>query len=704
MRSFGSGKRGGDRVVALAFLLLVLLLLGVSRSRAQSSFFDDFDDGDLSEYGQLGGNWGTVVESGRGLVLRQTTNQATIFFAQSESFSGSYQVKAVIWNEDNDNAGVAFGVNTADADNFYSCSATADNGFQAGIWRHVNDLSGAPTTMLAGVSWDYVRSRWYTVTITVDQTANTIQCQWESAEAGVEFDVTAVDPGPSGSVGIWLSSQDNFKGDLLEVSPLGPVDMTAPVVGVASPTAVTNTSDFDLIFTATDDVGVSECRYELDGTSTPLAGCSNTVLTSISLEPHQLQVFATDTSGNTGSSPLIGFTVTDDVSPPQWNPVPVNQTIRDDELLSYQVNAADNHSVAYTVSDTTNFTINPTTGLLVSNTTLPLGDYPITITAQDNATNQTNANITITVVLVAPNVPPADFTVAFIGDQDSGADPLAVLELIRDEGADMVMHQGDFDYNDNPTAWDQLITSVLGADFPYFASIGNHDDTAWSGSNGYQAKLTARLARVPDATCTGDYGVNSACTYQGLFFILSGAGEMGSNHEAYITAQLAQTDYLWRVCSWHRNMTAMQIGEKGDDTGWGVYEACRNGGAMIVTGHEHSYSRTKTLVSMQNQTIDPAWPLPGDVRIAPGSTFAVVSGLGGRNIRDQLRCLPATPPYGCNGEWASIYSSTQGADFGALFCAFNANGQPNQAQCYFKDIAGNTPDLFTITSFNTPPP
>ena len=122
-------------------------------------FFDNFDDGDLSEYGQLGGSWTTVIESGKGLVLRQTGNGDTILYASSESFSGSYQVKAEIWNEDNDAAGVAFRVNTADADNFFSCSATADSGFQAGIWQHVNDLKGAPTTMLAGTSWNYVRSR-----------------------------------------------------------------------------------------------------------------------------------------------------------------------------------------------------------------------------------------------------------------------------------------------------------------------------------------------------------------------------------------------------------------------------------------------------------------------------------------------------------------------------------------------------------------
>ena len=86
------------------------------------------------------------------------------------------------------------------------------------------------------------------------------------------------------------------------------------------------------------------------------------------------------------------------------------------------------------------------------------------------------------------------------------------------------------------------------------------------------------------------------------------------------------------------------------------------------------------------------------MRLAPGATIAVVSGLGGRDIRNQDRCLPTTPPYGCGGEWASIYSSDQGANFGALFCTFGVGGKPERADCYFKDIDGNVPDTFSVTS------
>lgn len=298
---------------------------------------------------------------------------------------------------------------------------------------------------------------------------------------------------------------------------------------------------------------------------------------------------------------------------------------------------------------------------------------------------------------------PPGFKVAFIGDQGINANAEAVLNLIADEGADMVLHQGDFGYGaetDPQTAidWDNQISAVLGADFPYFASVGNHDVGNWST---YQQLLLDRLALIPGATCTGEYGVNAACSYQGLFFILSGAGTMGSGHAAFISNELAQDDSIWRVCSWHKNQNAMQVGIKLDEVGWGPYEECRQGGAIIATGHEHSYHRTKTLSSMEFQIVHPVWPDPDLIQVAKGSTFAFVSGLGGKSIRDQDRCLPTTPPYGCNGEWASIYTSDQGANYGALFIEFNVDGDPRKAVGYFKDIDGVIADSFTV--FAAPP-
>ena len=146
----------------------------------------------------------------------------------------------------------------------------------------------------------------------------------------------------------------------------------------------------------------------------------------------------------------------------------------------------------------------------------------------------------------------------------------------------------------------------------------------------------------------------------------------------------------------------MQIGGKLDEMGWGVYEACREQGAIIATGHEHSYSRTATLLNMQDQIVSPDWPEPDVVGVGPGETFAFVSGLGGRSIRYQSRCLPTTYPYGCNGVWASIYSTSQSAQYGALFIVFNIGGDPYKAHAYFKNISGQIIDEFDIFASAAP--
>jgi predicted phosphodiesterase len=278
-------------------------------------------------------------------------------------------------------------------------------------------------------------------------------------------------------------------------------------------------------------------------------------------------------------------------------------------------------------------------------------------------------------------LPPENLKVAFIGDQGLGTNPTAVLQMIEDEGADLVIHMGDFDYVDDPDAWDQQINDVLGQNYPYFITIGNHDVSEWSG---YQQKFQERLARIPDAQCSGDLGVKSSCVFQGLFIVLSGAGTLDSGHTEYIQQQLAQDGHLWKVCAWHKNQNKMQVGSKTDEVGWGPYEACRQAGAMVATGHEHSYSRTFLMSSFENQTIATQ---SSTLDLFEGLSFAFVSGLGGKSIRNQDENWP----------WmAAVYTSDQNANYGALFCTFYDQGQPNHASCVFKDIDGATPDQFQI--------
>jgi hypothetical protein len=298
----------------------------------------------------------------------------------------------------------------------------------------------------------------------------------------------------------------------------------------------------------------------------------------------------------------------------------------------------------------------------------------------------------------AQEAPPPNFKVAFIGDQGLGPDASAVLNLIKLEGAQAVMHSGDLDYADNPAAWEAQINGVLGADFPYFVSIGNHDELKWAAAGGYQQYVESRFARL-GIGWTGRLGVRSTFHYKGLFFVLTAPGitsgfDDGAS-DLYIRDQLAADNSVWSICSWHKNQRLMQVGTKTDETGWGAYEEARKGGAIIATAHEHSYSRTHLLGSMSGQTVAST---SNTLTLTKGKSFAFVSGLGGQSVR----------PQSLGGNWwASVYASTclagdvvcrPNAVAGALFGVFNVDGQPNKALFYFKDVNGKVVDSFVVYS------
>ncbi len=289
---------------------------------------------------------------------------------------------------------------------------------------------------------------------------------------------------------------------------------------------------------------------------------------------------------------------------------------------------------------------------------------------------------------------PDNFTIAFIGDQGPKANAVAVLKLIKDEGAEAVVHSGDFDYRGNPAAWDAQINAILGADFPYFASVGNHDEDKFYGTGGYQKYMIARMNRL-GLTWDGDLGVKSSFVFHGIFFVLTAPDVFGFGHAGYIRDRLAKDQSVWSISSWHKNMHRMQVGGKSNDTGWGVYEEARKGSAVIATGHEHSYSRTHLLSSCKNQivaSISDTLALSEDDPATPedeGKTFVFVSGLGGKSIRDQEQA---------GDWWASIYTSTQNATYGALFGVFNYEGKEGLAKFYFKNIDGAVVDEFYVKS------
>src|SRR6266571_5359743 len=54
-------------------------------------------------------------------------------------------------------------------------------------------------------------------------------------------------------------------------------------------------------------------------------------------------------------------------------------------------------------------------------------------------------------------------------------------------------------------------------------------------------------------------------TYRGLKLVFvgeRGAGAGDNIYARYIQKQLATDDHVWKICSWHRNQQAMQVGGK----------------------------------------------------------------------------------------------------------------------------------------------
>lgn len=312
-----------------------------------------------------------------------------------------------------------------------------------------------------------------------------------------------------------------------------------------------------------------------------------------------------------------------------------------------------------------------------------------------------------------PSTQPGAVTVAFIGDQGLSSDAREVLQLIRNEGADLVVHPGDIAYAEDDSSvdgaqeWKEMVDDELGPNFPYIAVIGNHE---LSVADNYLPVIDQWLGSVQGLECTGDLGLQFTCSYNGVLIVSSPTGlcyqdydhdanppdaypELcGSNgqisqtdQEAYVRQQLSSTDAVWRICSWHKNHQLFQTGDKPSAVPLSMYDACREGGAIVATAHEHSYARTHQMNNFANQDFVEQTPL----QIGGGSTFAFVSALGGQSS------YPPESDRLSDPWWAETVTGADDPAMGAFFCAFNPDGTGN---CYFKNIDGETIDPFEIQS------
>jgi len=289
--------------------------------------------------------------------------------------------------------------------------------------------------------------------------------------------------------------------------------------------------------------------------------------------------------------------------------------------------------------------------------------------------------------------PKPNIRIALAGDQGIGQRARDVLDLIRAEGADFMVILGDFDYENKPAEWAQMFTR-LGDNFPWFAVIGNHDLHSWPA---YEALLTAKQASIHDAKCRGKPGLQASCLYRGVQLIMSEIGTKGDRAEAeeFIRRELAQSQTPWKFCLWHKTQHDMQTGAKTDEVGWSAYQLCQAAGAIIVTGHEHSYARTKTLTALGDTAS--GYGAVGDlnaVDVGPGRTFLAVSGMGGIQLRVFVPSHEKDTWWGAyytadresvNGQVKMVNNSADG--MGALFLDLGIEGDQKKGRGRFVTAA-----------------
>jgi hypothetical protein len=149
--------------------------------------------------------------------------------------------------------------------------------------------------------------------------------------------------------------------------------------------------------------------------------------------------------------------------------------------------------------------------------------------------------------------------IGFIGDTHTETNFTNVLNLVKSEGASALVVEGDMSYTADPTAWWNAVESVLGATYPVFISRGNHDDSSWGG---YLPKAANHLGGATREA--GAHDANYKTTYRGLVIATIRKGDSGSN----ITPFLQNDPHIWKICNWHQNQQAMQVGGVVRATKW----------------------------------------------------------------------------------------------------------------------------------------
>lgn len=264
------------------------------------------------------------------------------------------------------------------------------------------------------------------------------------------------------------------------------------------------------------------------------------------------------------------------------------------------------------------------------------------------------------------------FTVAFISDTETMSRWDEVLEFIAAEGAEMIIHNGDYVDGTNPQTMEEAtftdllseevldakgnptgefncdrellgIRCILGADFPVLGSpVGKNfppelEDFFFSTLERIESQGGSWGGCVRDGEM-GEPGVRMDGCFDGDDLATARAGDywvringvtmIFQNYmpdTSWVPSVLSGDENVWKLCLWHGNHIDFQTGSKGNgydgrdhSLPYEMYQNCANHGALIINGNEHVYSRTCILEDIGNSE-NGGPSLPNRINRKPGT-------------------------------------------------------------------------------------
>ncbi|GMU22336.1 MAG: hypothetical protein AMXMBFR13_24220 [Phycisphaerae bacterium] len=229
---------------------------------------------------------------------------------------------------------------------------------------------------------------------------------------------------------------------------------------------------------------------------------------------------------------------------------------------------------------------------------------------------------------------PRPFCFVYFGDAQTDVRSLW-SRVIREAHADapraaFMLHAGDLiDRAESDALWGEWFGagSWLNAMIPVIASPGNHEYASEKGPDGKNRRFLSRHWAAQFAfPRNGPAGLEESAyfiDYQNLRVISLNSNERQDEQVLWLDEVLTNNDREWTAVTFHHPIFSMARDRDNAslrDAWKPVFD--KHGVDLVLTGHDHTYGRSKLLVPEQNTSSGTNW------RSAPSGTVYVVSVSG----------------------------------------------------------------------------